>query len=244
MPGRPQAIILSMLLSLFVLNDGRTHAQSLPTVRSSRMIEIQTASKASYFTVLGQVAKPGVYETKNKFASLNDVIQRAGGQAEQSAGSVRIVRGNRASIRIMLPANYRLASGDVVVVEKKRTFNSTVIQPNQYLRSNQNSASNQFGIQQIRPNTTAIRQEKQEDGVQLAFVNLVDHPIVVTVRKQHANLPAVAMTLLKQEPGILRKIRVIPGEPRPLQAGQKTTELTSGSILVFEEECSRFGSRA
>lgn len=231
MPGRPQALILSMLLSLFVMNDGRTHAQSLPTVRSSRLIEFQSDSKPGYFTVLGQVAKPGVYETSKKSVSLNEVIQRAGGQTANAAGSVRIVRGNRASISIMLPARYSLASGDVVVVERKRTFSSTVIQPNRSLSSQTNSES-KFGIQQFHSRTTSVRQENQPELIQLAFVNLVDRPVVVAVKKEHANLPAVAMTLLKQNPGILRKIRVIPGESTASR--QQETELTNGSILVFE----------
>src|SRR5688572_26776041 len=72
-----------------------------------------------YFGIMGQVARPGVYELPAPEPQLLELIRQAGGLTQQATNQLRIVRQGHAGLGAAYDPslNYRLAPGDIVVAD-------------------------------------------------------------------------------------------------------------------------------
>lgn len=68
--------------------------------------------------------------------------------------------------------------------------------------------------------------------VQLAFLDLLDQPVVLKLRPHHANVRAI-VALLNQPPEVAESVRVLTSNPRPDRAAATSDSLRTGSVLVF-----------
>ncbi len=185
------------------------------------------ASSEIYVGIMGEIAKPGVYRLDVQSLTLQSVIRRAGGLLEEASGTIRIVRQDRISESVFFTPNFNgpLLAGDLLVVESKRT---------QAAISRFYDADPQTRATSAREAETAIK-SSSKNGVQMAFVNVLDRPVVVLIKHEDARLDHVVQKL-DQSVELAHAVRVIGPErmlsqtaaPHPIHAS-----LSDGSVLIF-----------
>ncbi len=77
------------------------------------------ANAMGYYSILGEIAKPGVYSAEGREITLQELIHQAGGVTPNASPAVRLVRQNRvAQGHFFDPAGrVPLVAGDVVLIE-------------------------------------------------------------------------------------------------------------------------------
>lgn len=178
-----------------------------------------------YFSVIGEVNKPGCYawDLDAPAPTASEVISRSGGETDLSKGSVRIVRRGRSGLRLMSTAltNYSLLPGDILIVEKKSQYQSRVIH---------------FDKNQSLNSTSQAAQNQSNERVSISIVNLADHPAVIEVDSKNATLGNVLSNRLGISQINLSDIKVIsPTASRNSKASSATTKLESGTVLIFKK---------
>jgi hypothetical protein len=176
------------------------------------------ASSRNLFAIIGQVARPGVYQAPLSEPFLVDLLQNAGGFSDEASGYLRIIRHGPRGVEAIYASgsDFQLGRGDVIVAVRKSKL---AIAP-RAVRQSSASMNDVAGIEQ--PST----------HVQLAFVNLTNRPIVLRMRRENATVGRI-LELLGHSPNLAQTVRVI--------APDKTTnftppsqQLVSESVLVFD----------
>ncbi|MBC8116854.1 MAG: SLBB domain-containing protein, partial [Candidatus Saccharimonas sp.] len=140
-------------------------------------------SKDIQIGILGEIGKPGVYRVDAESLSVQAIVRRAGGLTEDASQSIRIVRQERVAQSLFFSpqADSRLMPGDVLIVESKRALSAM-------------SKVVEFG-----PRATPVRQAATSPadptGVQVAYVNVLDSPVVVKLHLEDARLERVVQML-------------------------------------------------
>ncbi len=173
------------------------------------------SSRPLYFGVMGEVARPGTYSARGVW-TLAELIKKAGGITPQANKTVRIFRGGVLIEQVFLGIGESppLSPNDLIVV----------------------GTTNPAG-----PHIAPAEPDQEADApavaaVQLAFVNLLDRPVIVKMPSEQATLPRI-VEVLGQPAECAANLRVFPplgGSPREAEsAGEKPRPLESGTVLVF-----------
>ncbi len=165
--------------------------------------------------VLGAVARPGAFEFDRGPVELRDVIAQAGGTTPEATGNIRIIRGGRPGQQVFLHpgTSYLVMPGDVVVAvgRPKRP------------------------IPPPRPSDRSPGASEPLPPVEIAFVDVLDRPIVLKVRGEHASV-AKLIELLGQPAELGTSVRIIPTMGLVGLKGPLTdrSPLPPSTVLVFE----------
>jgi hypothetical protein len=197
-------------------SSGSLVAVSLHPVPSPGDSLASGSQRAIYLGVMGEVAHPGAYAARADW-TLTELIKRAGGITPHANKTVRIFRGGLLTEQVFLGSGEApaLLPNDLIVVG-----------------SSGSSESRMTPVDASRgPNERAA-----VSAVQVAFVNLIDRPVIVKMRGDQATLARI-VELLGQPADCAAKIRLF----APLGAGprdadsidQATRPLDSGTVLVF-----------
>ncbi|RMG41375.1 MAG: hypothetical protein D6725_01540, partial [Planctomycetota bacterium] len=190
-----------------------------------------------HFAILGAVRRPGVYALPVEHPRLGDLIVQAGGLTPHALGDVRIVRSMRSALHVFVgprgfseqvaagrfrgAAAQPLMSNDVVVVEPRRP------------RSNGPKVIAVAHTPATEAGTGAV------SSIQLALLGVAEHPVVVSILPDRANVGTVLKDL-GQEPELARHVRLAPPTRlgiRPLPperaADPAAVILVSGDVVVL-----------
>jgi hypothetical protein len=171
---------------------------------------------------MGEIARPGVYESKSPYPLIIDIVRRAGGLNNRASGNVRVVRRDRVCQQIFLSASspLTLLPGDLLVVDSP-SRRGRLFQPVSH-----------------RPNSQPDANSGPSRYVQLAFVQLLDRPVVLKMRREQATLAQI-VSLLNQPVAALRSVRLI-GVPGVRSTAELTSRrnglLPDGCVLVFDSD--------
>ena len=215
---------LGIVLVAAIAADARAQAPG----SNSKVITWQSPTSGdNYVGIMGEIAKPGVYRLDVQSLTLQSVIRRAGGLLDEASGTIRIVRQDRIveSVFFTPNSNGPLLAGDLLVVESKRT---------QAAVSRYYDPDPQVRAAYAKEADAASRSVSAND-VQLAFINVLDRPVVVKVKHEDARLDHIVQKL-DHPIELAQSVRVIGSErtmsqsagPHPIQAS-----LSEGSVLVF-----------
>ncbi len=180
-----------------------------------------TSSKRAVVGLLGQVVRPGVYEMASNRVLLSDLIERIGGLANKASGQFRIIRNGRSgqTLGYQAASQFELMSGDLVVADSQTAFATSSPRPHDAQTGERDS--------------TQTASAANSGAVQIGFVNLLDRPVVLKLRSEHATVSGI-LSLMRQDSALSSRVRVV------LPAGQQQTgsrhpdaPLPSESILVF-----------
>jgi len=203
-------------------------AQAQGVGSNAKVITWNPAPNGEIFVgILGEIEKPGVYRLDSASLNLQSVIRRSGGFRTEASGTIRIVRQDRVveSIFFSPNANTPLLAGDLLVVESKRA---------QAAISKMYSADPSLLPMYARAAEVALK-GNDPTGIQLAFVNVLDRPVIVKVKHENARLSHVVQ-MLAQPIELAQAVRVIGPDrllsqsatPHPVQE-----TIPDGSVLVF-----------
>jgi hypothetical protein len=174
------------------------------------------SARPIYFGVMGEVAHPGAYAAPAVW-TLTELIKKAGGITPQANKSVRIFRGGLLTEQVFLGSGEApsLLPNDLIVVGDSGSSGSPTTSTDVNRGSSEPAAVS---------------------AVQVAFVNLIDRPVIVKMPSDKATLARI-VELLGQPADSAANIRIF----APLAAGphdsdsieQATRPLDSGTVLVF-----------
>lgn len=211
-----------LLLSAAVLA-GETAAQGPRSGHKEIIWKSPANSNDIQVGILGEIATPGVYHVNAASLSVQALVRRAGGLTEDATQSIRIVRQERVAQSVFFSpqADSPLMPGDVLIVESKR------------------SRSAMSKILDSRMPTNPIRQVSADSadptGIQVAYVNVLDAPVVVKLHLEDARLERVVQ-MLGQPIELAGAVKVIEPQKGSTVVGQiasGTLRLTDGTVLIF-----------
>lgn len=168
------------------------------------------SAQQPYVGLLGQIARPGVYEIERRGTMLADLLQDIGGLAKDASGQFRVIRNGcpGQTTSYSGAAQFELMAGDLIIADA---------QPSQ-----------------VGQRTTNVK-ATSDDAVQIGFVNLVDRPVVLKLRNEHATVFEI-LTTMEQDQGLASQIKIVTpssqrfqGQPRP------DTKLVSETVLIFPQ---------
>ncbi|MBI5758877.1 MAG: SLBB domain-containing protein, partial [Planctomycetales bacterium] len=232
---------LMLLASLMGLLPGTLFAQSDVTTVAS-----EATSRGQFFGILGQVAKPGVYELPADRRTLNDLIEAAGGLTANASNNLRIVRRGRSGGQAFFQPRIRfeLLPGDVFISDRRRTGIGAFGGAGSGAANRDSRDSTVFVTTPDRSGqggtTTAGRESDSgtSNVVQLGVVGLIDRPVVIAMPADQATLQTVLTTLHQPREGA-RQITLLrdgsTSQTVPLTEAAKTV-LTTGTVLVFDQK--------
>ena len=166
------------------------------------------SSQQPFVGLLGQVARPGVYEIERKGTLLIDLLQNVGGLAKNASGQFRIIRNGRPGQMTSYSgaAKFELMPGDLVVADGQ------FAQPAMY---------------GTEPKKTS------NDSVQVGFVNLIDRPVVLKLRRENATVLEI-LSIMRQDQSLASQIKVItPPSQRGNSQPRPDAALASEVVLIF-----------
>jgi hypothetical protein len=178
-----------------------------------------------YFGVMGEVTYPGTYEAPGTW-TLTELVKRAGGVTPRANRTVRIFRGGVLTEQVYLGSGEdpALLPGDLIVI-----------------------AASTSEVPHITPTdpTRPSNETVAAFAVQIAFVNLIERPVIVKMPSDQATLSRI-VELLRQSSDCASKIRVFNlrgAGPSESETGDQTTRpLESGTVLVFSTSSVRAAS--
>ncbi len=201
---------------------GTSRAGGPSIVGDSSSLPLECRSLA----IMGEVARPGVYEVEEPRLPLLELVNRAGGATPLASGNVRIIRDGKAGEQTFLSPElkYELLPNDLVILD---SWQSRSIQHNS-ARLPQEPA---FPDSEGSPGTAAAA------TIQIGLVNLIARPVILNITLQEARLGTV-LSLLRQSPDDIGELTVI----KPLAGAESIycdeaadMSLASGNILVFDQ---------
>ncbi len=184
------------------------------------------ASGKYYFGIMGQVAKPGVYELAHPEPQLLELIRHAGGLTQQATNQLRIVRqGNAGQRAYYEPAlNYVLLPGDIVVADGPVPPRSP-----QWISESKAASSDIQTADFSFPHSV----EEAQFHFHVALLNVLDRPVILPVPESHANVPAV-LAYLGQDLQTASQVKVLPvGPARPFSPKETEAALTFAGPTVL-----------
>ncbi len=163
----------------------------------------------SLIGIVGQIQRPGTYRCPGSI-TLQQLITGAGGLTPTASPTLRIIRNHRELEHVV--------------------FQPSGADP---LRSGDLVVIDQLPIHHGSSSVS------EAAGVQLAFLGVMDYPVVVKVSSNRAHLAAL-IELLGQSPEIMSRLKVIPPQGRqfmtPAEAQYSPAlTLADGSVLVFDQ---------
>lgn len=201
-------IALCAVVAFFAQN-AYIRAQSLLRRPQPKVVEFQPSqSTETVIGVMGQVCRPGTYRFTAP-PSLQFAIDAAGGLTASASPMIRLVRGQRVVQRVALHA----AAADTL-----QSGDLVIIDG-----------------QSVEKKTTS---PEDDPGVQLAFLGIADHPVIVKVHTEQAR-PEFIIQMLGQPNDVLRSMKVIRPPQRDAGAafpGATRTQpaLSDGTVLLFD----------
>ena len=181
-----------------------------------------------YFGIMGQVARPGVYELAYPEPQLLELIRHAGGLTQQATNQLRIIRQGHAGQRAFYEPSltYALLPGDIVVAD-----GPIPPRPPQWISESKAASSDiQTADLVFRPGV-----EEAQFHFHVALLNVLDRPVILPVPESHANVPAV-LAYLGQDPQTAAQVKVLPAGPaRPLSSKETLAASTflGPTVLYF-----------
>lgn len=192
-------------------------------------IRLPEAGGKFYFGIMGQVARPGVYELTTPEPQLLELIRYAGGLTQQATNQLRIVRQGNAGQQAFYDAtlNYALAPGDIVVADGPPRARST-----QRLSKPPAQASEIQTADFVEPHPGNAVPEP----IHIALIGVLDRPVILPVPESHANVPGV-VAYLGQDPNLASQVKVLPVGRRGAdsQTPNGVVHLTVPSVLYFNQ---------
>ena len=180
-------------------------------------------SKDIQVGILGEIAAPGAYHLEAGALTVQALVRRAGGLTEDASLSIRIVRQERVAQSLFFSpqADSRLMPGDVLIVESKRSWTamSKVLD----------------GGPRDNPVRQAGNNSPDPTGVQVAYINVLDTPVIVKLHLDDARLDRVVQ-MLGQPIELAGAVKVIDPERAAnivAQVASGTLRLTDGTVLIF-----------
>ena len=210
-----------LVMFLFAGSFNTADAQTLyREISSPQSQQRQTA----VIGLLGEFKHCAAYEISNQNLDLNQVISQAGGMTPQASGIIRIIRGGRISQDLFYApeTDFPLMHGDVLIGLESSANDINIA-----------SDQNWNKIQ-------GVQQQASPQLIQIAILNLVDHPVVFGVPAEIADLAGILRCLkqpLEQYPQIAQSIKVIP--PKRIRSNREfntrklTSKFASGTVLVL-----------
>lgn len=188
---------------------GVSQMSGAPPRQQPKMSWALESSQQPYVGLLGQIARPGVYEIEKQGSMLGDLIQVTGGLAKDASGQFRIIRNGRPGQMASYAgaAKFELMAGDLIIADAQVGTSSNMSQ-----QTNAKPAS--------------------AGAVQIGFVNLIDRPVVLKLRREHASVVEI-LALMRQDENLASQIKVIaPPNQRSMQA-RLDVPLPSETVLIF-----------
>ena len=174
--------------------------------------------------ILGEIATPGAYCLDARSLSVQTLVRRAGGVTEEASMAIRLIRHERVNQTLFLSpqSDTPLLPGDVLIVESKRaTLGTSKV-------LNVGNPAN--GVRRVAAPTGDAQ------GVQVAYLNVLDRPVVVKLRNEEARLDHIVQ-MLGQPVELAGSVQVL-GPDRSSHVTQLATaspRLTDGTVLVFRK---------
>lgn len=163
------------------------------------------------FGVMGQIAHPGVYQFSTAAVTLNELVRQAGGLATTASGNIRIIRNGRPVLEAFYSADNTLdlLPGDLVIADARHGRRA--------------------------PLEAGSGTRDARSAIQVAFVNLIDRPVVLKIDAQSATLAGIVRNL-RQSQTILSSVRVISRMPVANATSPRRYHepLPSETVLVFD----------
>ncbi len=169
------------------------------------------SNQQPYVGLLGQVARPGVYEIENRGARLGDLLKETGGLARDASGQFRIIRNGRPGQMTSYAgaAQFELMAGDLVIADAQYS----------------SAANYSQGGTNAKPASST--------SVQIGFVNLIDRPVVLKLRREQSSVLEI-LALMRQDEGLASQIKIIaPTNQRSAGPTRPETPLASETVLIF-----------
>ena len=174
--------------------------------------------------VIGEAARPGVYQLATGTATMGHVLNRAGGLTRRASGSVRIVRGNRLSHMIYVGTETtdqsrltELLDGDVLIVDGFVSRSRTV----------------QMAASDTAYGTSTANINRDGEPIPVALVGLTTHPIVIPVPKTHAH-PKAILAYLGQSPELASGLQITSPALGRSRSASNTDRFTGPTVVSFE----------
>ncbi len=170
------------------------------------------STQQPYVGLLGQVARPGVYEIEKQGTRLGALIQSIGGLSRDSSGQFRIIRNGRPGQMTSYAgaAQFELMPGDLVIADA------------------QFATSTAYATR-----SSANEKPTSSNSVQIGFVNLIDRPVVLKLRREDASVLEV-LSLMRQDESLASQVQVItPPNQRSSGQNRPDAKLPSETVLVF-----------
>lgn len=174
--------------------------------------------------ILGEIATPGAYCLEARSLSVQSLVRRAGGVTEEASMAIRLIRHERVNQTLFLSpqSDTPLMPGDVLIVESKRATPGT--------SKVMNVGNPANGVRRVAANAG------DSQGVQVAYLNVLDRPVVVKLRNEEARLDHIVQ-MLGQPVELAGSVQVL-GTDRTSNVAQLATvspRLTDGTVLVFRK---------
>jgi hypothetical protein len=189
------------------------------------------SQRAIYLGVMGEVAHPAAYAARADW-TLTELIKRAGGITPHANKTVRIFRGGLLTEQVFLGSGEApaLSPNDLIVVGSRGPSGPRMTPVDASRGLNEQAPVSQAPVSQAPVSQAPV------SAVQIAFVGLIDRPVIVKMPGDQATLARI-VELLGQPADCAAKIRLF----APLGAGprdadsidQATRPLDSGTVLVF-----------
>lgn len=201
----------------------RTNSRPLPNPKIITWRAAETTQE-NCVAILGEIATPGAYCLEARSLSLQTLVRRAGGVTEEASMAIRLIRHERVNQTLFLSpqSDTPLLPGDVLIVESKRaTLGTSKV-------LNVGNPAN--GVRRVAAQTG------DSQGVQVAYLNVLDRPVVVKLRNEEARLDHIVQ-MLGQPVELAGSVQVL-GPDRSSHAAQLATaspRLTDGTVLVFRK---------
>lgn len=164
-------------------------------------------SPNNWFTVMGHVGRPQVYQLPTSSPSLAQFIQFAGDLKPTASGQIRVVRNGRVAVRIRYSAKSteKLIPGDLVIVDGKMA-QGTVFR-------GRNSNAPQAG------------------PLQIGLVGVRPWPIIMESNSERATIRWITQQL-GQDVSVVEHVKAV--RPRNFSRTTPDSRLEDGSVLIFE----------
>jgi len=201
-------------------------AQAQISGANSKVITWQSPESAReiFVGILGEVGKPGVHRLDAQSLTLHAVLRRAGGLKGEASGTIRIVRGDRVVQRGFFSpqVDVPLQPNDLVIIESK-------LQQAAVSRTYESDPNVRAALGVDTP-----RKSSEDPGVWLAFLNVLDRPVIVKVKHEEASAIQLVQKL-DQPMELAQAVRVISPDRLQSQATSQPVQapITDGSVLVF-----------
>lgn len=190
---------------------------SRPTATSGTTVTFdhnQTREQVHFFTIVGEVAEPGVYRADRPSIEATELVAGAGGLTPGASPLLRIVRNQRSVTQAWLPSEgsanrERVSAGEIVVVTKAaKTPSAPPI-----------GTLNQAEGVIPSPNRT----------VPVCCIGLAERPVVLPLSPEIQTVDELCRRLL-QNATFAQAARVLDPQGKP-----GTRELVSGSVVYFDQ---------